>query len=482
MSAARLRALLALAEARKTRDLAALEALAAEDRRLAQELAGLAQVHARDLAGPDAPLPVLEARLRWAQAQAAAVQGERTALAGRIALARAQATTALGKREALGALAARAEAEARARAEARIEAERPPGPRGEIGAGQERRGTGSAWDPRRASPVRAAPDCARPDLDREGGGLCQAERNGLRPRRRSHGGIGVTQIIDSLAEIAPGYRVLFCDLWGCLHNGKQAYPEAVEALRRFRAEGGAVVLLTNSPRPAANVADQIAALGATQDCYDLVVSSGDAAQAAMAAGLFGRRLHHIGPERDLPFFEHVDGRPYDVELVPLEEAEGIVCTGLVDDRTQTPADYRETILYGVTKGLRLLCANPDVIVDIGHTRIYCAGAIAEAYAAAGGESFYFGKPHAPIYALARARLAERLGVAIPDEDILCVGDGIATDILGAMGEDLDSIFVTGGLAAEETGTTPERGPDPDRLAAFLDAARLAPRYAMSFLR
>lgn len=292
----------------------------------------------------------------------------------------------------------------------------------------------------------------------------------------------MTQIIGSLEETAPGYRALFCDLWGCLHDGRRVYPAAVAALERFRARGGVVVLLTNSPRPAANVADQIAAMGASRDCYDLIVSSGDAAQMAMAGGRFGRRVHHIGPERDRPFFFDETGRPYDVELVGLEQAEGIVCTGLFDDRTETPEDYRATILYGVTKGLRLLCANPDVIVDVGDQRIYCAGAIAEAYAAAGGESFYFGKPHPPIYTLARAKLAQLVGEEVPAEDILCIGDGIATDILGAMGENIDSIFVTGGLAAEETGTTPDRGPDPGRLAVFLAEARLSSLYAMSFLR
>ena len=292
----------------------------------------------------------------------------------------------------------------------------------------------------------------------------------------------MTQIIGSLEETAPGYRALFCDLWGCLHDGRRAYPAAVAALERFRARGGVVVLLTNSPRPALSVAAQIAALGAPRGCYDLIVSSGDAAQMAMAGGRFGRRVHHIGPDRDLPFFTDEAGRPYDVELVPLEEAEGIVCTGLFDDQTETPEDYRATILYGVTKGLPLLCANPDVIVDVGDQRIYCAGAIAEAYAAAGGESFYFGKPHPPIYTLARAKLAQLVGEEVSSEDILCIGDGIATDILGAMGENIDSIFVTGGLAAEETGTTPDRGPDPGRLAVFLAEARLSSLYAMSFLR
>ncbi|MBP7000985.1 TIGR01459 family HAD-type hydrolase [Amaricoccus sp.] len=292
----------------------------------------------------------------------------------------------------------------------------------------------------------------------------------------------MTRIIDSLADIAPGYRVLYCDLWGCLHDGVRAFPAAVAALERFREGGGAVVLLTNSPRPAASVARQLEGLGAPASCYDLIVSSGDAAQEALATGRFGRRVHHVGPERDLAFFRDAEGRPYDVELVPLAEAEGIVCTGLFDDATETPDDYRALILEGKTRGLRLLCANPDVVVDVGERRIYCAGAIAQAYAEAGGASFYFGKPHPPIYALARRRVSQLLGAEVTAEEILAIGDGVATDVLGAMGENLDALFVTGGLAAEETGTTEAAGPDPALLAGFLRKARLAPLMTIRRLR
>lgn len=292
----------------------------------------------------------------------------------------------------------------------------------------------------------------------------------------------MTEIIQSLDDVAGRYQVLYCDLWGCLHNGMKVFPAAVAALKDFRARGGAVVLLTNSPRPAADVALQLADLGAPADCYDLIVSSGDAAQEALAHGMFGRRVYHIGPERDLPFFADANGRPFDVELVPLEEAEGIVCTGLFDDRSETPADYRATILYGKTKGMKLLCANPDIFVDIGEQRVYCAGAIAAAYTEAGGESFYFGKPYPPIYALARRKLFDQLGEEVASDGILCVGDGLLTDIAGAMGENLDSVFITGGLMAEETATTPSAGPDPARLAAVLGGAKLSPLFAMAYLR
>jgi HAD superfamily hydrolase (TIGR01459 family) len=288
----------------------------------------------------------------------------------------------------------------------------------------------------------------------------------------------MVRIIERLDEVAGSYGTLYCDLWGCLHDGVRPFPEAVAALERFRAEGGAVVLMTNSPRPRGDVMRQLDGLGVPRGAYDHVVSSGDAAQDAMARGMFGRRVHHIGPERDLVFFRDADGQPIDVERVPLEEAESIVCTGLFDDRTETPDDYRATILYGVNKGLKLLCANPDIVVDVGEHRIYCAGAIAAAYAEAGGESFYFGKPHAPIYGMAR-RWLEAQG---RDDPILAVGDGIHTDIAGALGEDIDSLFVTGGLAAEDTATTADAGPDPERLAAFLRDARVTPTAAIPFLR
>jgi HAD superfamily hydrolase (TIGR01459 family) len=292
----------------------------------------------------------------------------------------------------------------------------------------------------------------------------------------------MTRIIRTLDEIAPGYRVLYCDLWGCLHDGTRAYPAAVAALERFKARGGAVALLTNSPRPSPGVARQLDSLGAPRSCYDVIVSSGDAAQAAMGAGLFGKRVFHIGPARDESFFVDPDGQPYAIERVQLAAAEGIVCTGLFDDATETPEDYRAILLEARLRGLRMLCANPDIVVDVGDTRIYCAGALGAAYAADGGEVFYFGKPHPPIYALARDRVTGLLGEEIAGDDILCIGDGITTDVQGAMGESLDALFITGGLAAEETATPPGGDPDPARLAAFLEAGRLAPLMAMGYLR
>jgi len=291
----------------------------------------------------------------------------------------------------------------------------------------------------------------------------------------------VTDIITRLDHISDQYDVVLCDLWGCLHNGKRAFPDAVAALQAFRAKGGTVVLLTNAPRLRNAVVTQLDGFGAPRDSYDLIVTSGDAAQSALAAGMYGRRVYHIGPSpKDDGFFFTEDGQPVDVTRVALADAEGIVCTGLFDDRTETPDDYRATILEGVNRGLKLLCANPDIIVDHGETRLYCAGAIAQAYTEAGGESHYFGKPYPPVYELARMRVTEHLGRIVPEGRMLAIGDGIATDVKGAGGEALDCLFITGGIAAEETKTTDQ--PEATALQAYLVQHQQSPRYAMGFLR
>ena len=291
----------------------------------------------------------------------------------------------------------------------------------------------------------------------------------------------MTRLIERLSEISGSYDALFCDLWGCLHNGVAPYPAAVAALQAFRRQGGRVALITNSPRPEGSVMRMLDAMGVPRDAHDLIVSSGDAAQAGMLAGAVGRKVWHLGPDRDARFFtdlpDHLADAPR-VERVGFAAAEGIVCTGLFDD-DEAPEAYRGRFLAARERGLKLLCANPDIVVDQGDRRLWCAGALAKLYEDMGGESLYFGKPHPPIYDLARRRLAAT-GGAVADDRILAVGDGLFTDIQGAIAEDIDSIFVTGGLAAEETGTGHQ--PDPARLGAFLAGAGLSPTFAMGFLR
>ncbi|AVO39642.1 TIGR01459 family HAD-type hydrolase [Pukyongiella litopenaei] len=291
----------------------------------------------------------------------------------------------------------------------------------------------------------------------------------------------MTQIVESLAEISDRYDALFVDLWGCVHNGVAAYPDAVAALQAFRGRGGTVVLVTNSPKPRAGVARQLVEFGVPDDAWDTIATSGDSARAAMFSGAVGNKVWFMGEwERDAGFFEpiHVIHDPVPIERVELEQAEGIVCCGPFDPLAD-PAGMRPRFLYAKQKGLKLLCANPDIVVDRGEVREWCAGALARLYTEMGGESLYFGKPHPPIYDLARRRLAE-IDRLVPDARILAIGDGIGTDIAGAMGEDIDSLFITGGLAAAETRTASQ--PDPQALEAYLQREMTSPRHAIGFLR
>lgn len=291
----------------------------------------------------------------------------------------------------------------------------------------------------------------------------------------------MTQIIQSLSDISAPYDALFVDLWGCVHDGVRAIPSAVAALQTYRKSGGTVVLVTNSPKPRKGVAVQLGKFGVAEDAWDVIATSGDSARAAMFRGAVGSKVHFMGEwARDAEFFEpmSVIEDPVEIKIVPLDEAEGIVCCG-PDDPMADPDVNRAAFLYAKQKGLKLLCANPDIVVDRGETREWCAGALARLYTEMGGESLYFGKPHPPIYDLARRRLAS-LGRDVPSERILAIGDGLHTDIAGAMGEDIDSLFISGGLAARETKTA--QHPDEQALTAYLEKENASPTFTIGQLR
>ncbi|MEM9844489.1 MAG: HAD family hydrolase [Pseudomonadota bacterium] len=291
----------------------------------------------------------------------------------------------------------------------------------------------------------------------------------------------MNRIITSLAEIAAEYDALFVDLWGCVHNGVTAFPEAVDALHSYKAQGGTVILLTNSPKPRAGIERQLLTFGVPPTSWDAIASSGDSARAAMYRGVVGERVFFMGEwERDAGFFEPMSiiENPVDIERVPLREAQGIVCCGPFDPMAD-PEINRADFLYAKQMGMKLLCANPDIVVDRGEVREWCAGALARLFTEMGGESLYFGKPHPPIYDLARRRLAA-LGRDVDETRILAIGDGALTDVQGALGENIDSLFITGGLAAEETGTSHQ--PDPEALAAFLATHQVSPTFSIGHLR
>lgn len=291
----------------------------------------------------------------------------------------------------------------------------------------------------------------------------------------------MTQIIDNFASIADQYDAAFVDLWGCMHNGIAAHPAAVAAMQAFRARGGVVILVTNSPRPWDQVARQISGMGVPDDAWDAIATSGDSARAAMFRGIVGEKVYFIGESpQDDAFFTPLSiiENPVPVTKVPLDQAQGIVCCGPFDPMAD-PAVNRADFLYAKQKGLKLLCANPDIVVDRGEVREWCAGALAALYTEMGGDSLYFGKPHPPIYDLARRRMAA-LNLAPADPRIIAIGDGIGTDVLGGVQEDIDVLFIAGGLAAAQT--LRDGALDPALVAAYLAQHQTSATYTIAHLR
>lgn len=289
----------------------------------------------------------------------------------------------------------------------------------------------------------------------------------------------MTKIINNLSAISNQYKALFVDLWGCLHDGYKPFLEAVHALQTYRANGGLVILVTNAPRHSSSVEQQIKKIGIEPSSWDAIATSGDSARHAMFSGVVGRKIYFIGQPHDMNFFDLPlsEEKFESITLVPLKEATGIVCCGPFDPLI-SPDKNLSDFEYAKDKGLKLLCANPDIVVDRGDTREWCAGALAAQYTKMGGKSLYFGKPHKPIYNLARLHL-KNLDNSILDDEILCIGDGISTDIKGAIDEKLDSLFISGGLAAVETGTNVK--PDKKLLKKYLEVTKSNPTWVIGRL-
>lgn len=247
--------------------------------------------------------------------------------------------------------------------------------------------------------------------------------------------------IARLSEFSRSYDVLLCDVWGVLHNGEHAHPAAVEALISFRRRGGTVLLISNAPRPGAAVDEQLLKFGIDLECRDGIVTSGDAAHAYVAERP-GAAIYHLGPDWDHFIYE---GLP--VRLAPLDEADYVGCVGLIDDRTETVADYEPLLGRMAARDLTMLCANPDLVVERGTQIVPCAGALAARYQELGGKAVIVGKPHRPIYERAMARIADLAGHPVDLSRVLAIGDGIGTDLVGANAFGLDVLFVTAGIHA-----------------------------------
>lgn len=276
-------------------------------------------------------------------------------------------------------------------------------------------------------------------------------------------------IIDALSSLHDRYDAILCDIWGVIHDGGRAHPAAAQALQRFRAVGKAVVLVSNVPKPAAPIYDQLDERGFPRDAYDAIVTSGDAIRAELAARAPGP-VFKIGTPR----YDDVLWEGLGLEEAPLEEAAFLGVSGLRDPENETPETYAPLLAAARGRDLEFLCANPDIVVRVGRRLVWCAGALARDYEALGGRVVMAGKPHAPVYKLAYQALARIKGSSVAKDRILAIGDGPATDLLGANREGLDVLYIGGGVTTEAL----RAAFTGDAVADALSEAGVFARYAM----
>ncbi len=284
-------------------------------------------------------------------------------------------------------------------------------------------------------------------------------------------------VIASIKELGSRYAAWLVDIWGVMHNGHRAFPPAVAATEAFRKEGGILVLLSNSPRPSAGVQEQLSRLGVPPSSYDATVTSGDLTRHELRKHKHPR-VFHLGPERDLPIFAGLE-----LTLVPPEQAELVLCSGLFDDETETPQDYAELLGELAARRLPMICANPDHLVERGDKLVYCAGALASVYETLGGDVTYAGKPYVPIYELALETIRGIAGHDVAKSEILAIGDGVNTDIAGAAGVGIDAVFVASGIhvPANSGGEAGAEALDRAHLSELFAKAKRRPLAAMRAL-
>jgi HAD superfamily hydrolase (TIGR01459 family) len=241
------------------------------------------------------------------------------------------------------------------------------------------------------------------------------------------------------------YPVWFSDIWGVVHNGIAPYHDACRALALHRKGGGIVILVTNAPRPTLDVRAQLAEIGVPTNAYDRVVTSGDVTRTLMVDH-GGGRVFHIGTPREVTIFEGLD-----VRRVEMGKAHAVLCTGLTHDAVETPDDYAGMLGELRKLNLPMICANPDKMVRKGDRLLYCAGALAEKYSGMGGQVFMAGKPYAPIYELAMKQAGEIAGRTLHKKDMLAIGDGPETDILGAADFGVPVVLIADGVTDASAG-------------------------------
>lgn len=277
------------------------------------------------------------------------------------------------------------------------------------------------------------------------------------------------QHLPGFATLADQYDGFILDLWGVIHDGVNPYPGAVDVLQRLHAAGKPFAMLSNAPRRAHVTRAGMQAMGIPDHLTTRIMTSGEATHLLLRdrptefAQALGSRMYHLGPERDRNVYDGVEI----ARVATPDDASFVLNTGPDDAGGPTDlADWEATLAACRTAGLPMVCANPDLEVIRGGTRVICAGALAQRYEAMGGTCLWLGKPDAGIYPAALALLD------LPRNRVLAVGDALRTDIAGAKAANIDSCWVLGGIHAAELGN------NPTRIAAAAAESGLAPVAAL----
>ena len=239
---------------------------------------------------------------------------------------------------------------------------------------------------------------------------------------------------EGLSSIVDNYQLFYVDLWGVVHNGVTLHDEAINVLKEITKKGKEYILLTNAPRPNQAVKSFLQKLGMEKEIRDHVFTSGEAALVYLKKNFLGKNFYHVGPPRDFDLFKDFEK----MKLDEIENCEYILCTGLYDNHNEDLKYYKNLFQNSLKK--KMICTNPDLIVDRGNIREFCAGSVAMVFEKMGGEVVYFGKPYPEVY---------NQSIDNKNKKILSIGDNLNTDIKGANLLNYDCLLISNGIHKNE---------------------------------
>ena len=239
---------------------------------------------------------------------------------------------------------------------------------------------------------------------------------------------------EGLCSIVDSYELFYIDLWGVIHNGISLHKEAIKTLKEISKKNKDYILLTNAPRPNSAVKYYLEKMGLEKEIRDHVFTSGEAALNYIRKNLLNSPFFHVGPPRDFDLFKNFKNNKLD----NIKKSEYILCTGLFDDHSKDLNYYKDLFEKNIKK--KMICTNPDLIVDRGNTREFCAGSVAMVFEKMGGEVVYFGKPYPEVY---------NQSTDNKNKKILSIGDNLNTDIKGANLLNYDSLIISNGIHKDE---------------------------------